>query len=106
MLQEFVALLFRYEHRIVLLIGNPSVAYLRRFITGSLMAFDMCGQKEASEAFEKFVPYMERFYHSVGTRGWDTLIAHNAKDDHDAISAFYSLLRSFLHEYYPEIICG
>ncbi len=106
MLQDFLTLLFRYEHRIGLLIGAPSVAYLRRFITGSLMAFDLCGQKEASDAFEQFVPYVERYYHSVDTRGWDTLIAQNTKDDNDAIAAFYSLLRSFLHEYDPEIICG
>jgi hypothetical protein len=79
---------------------------LRQFIQGSLTAFDLCGKKEAIEAYKQWVPYVERFYHSVNTpHGWDDLIVQNTKNGDDAISAFYSLLRSFLHAYYPEIIC-
>ena len=77
MLQEYISLLFKYEHRIGLLIGNQSVAYLRRFITGSLMAFDLCGHPEVSEAFCQFMQHVEEVYHSRTTCGWDTLIAQN-----------------------------
>ena len=37
--------------------------------------------------------------------GWENLIARNTVDGEESIKVFYILLRSYLHEFYPQIGC-
>ena len=106
MLQGFIAMLVQYEHRIGLLVGSPSLAYLRRYIQGSADAFKMCGYPDVEEALTlKWEKYVEKYYNTRETCGWENLIARNTVDGEESIKVFYILLRSYLHEFYPQIGC-
>ena len=105
MLQRYITKLFQYEEKIGLLIGSSSLHDLRRYIDGSQEAFYMCGYSDVRDALcSKWEDYVENYYHSTATCGWDNLITKNAVDKKDSIRMYFSLLRSYLQEYYPEII--
>ena len=105
MLQEYITKLFQYEHKIGLLIGSSSLHDLRLFILGSQEAFYMCGYSDVRDALcLQWEYYVENYYHTTATCGWDNLITKNSADENEAIRVFFSLLRSYLQAYYPEII--
>ena len=105
MLQEIIAKLFKYEHCMALLVGSLSVKYLRRYIYGSADAFLACGYPEVADAFgHKWEDYVEDWFDTNQTCGWDNLIINHSDSDNEAVALFYQILRMYLYDYYPQVL--